>query len=109
MLVHVNHGLWAFNLLNHIDLELRDCHQISATQVVKVHDATELAIALVEHGSDEIFVANRHINEVLTVVCSDPAAEIKISLAEIDANIPPSDFSADCYGRLKLIFYHGQA
>jgi hypothetical protein len=71
-----------------------------AAQVVKVHNTTELAVALVKHGSDEIFVANRHINEVLTVVGSYTTAEIKISFAKVDANIPPSDFSAYCDGRL---------
>lgn len=83
MFIHVYHRLIAFDLLIHINFEFSDSYQISTTKVIEVHDSRVLPVIVIKHSSYEVFVADGHVHEILSVPCTNATCEVQMVLVEI--------------------------
>lgn len=83
MFIHMDHRLIAFKFLIHIDLKLSDRDQIPSSEVIKVHDAWILSVVIIEHGPDQVFIADGHVHEVLPVPRSYAAWNVQVMLIEV--------------------------
>lgn len=83
MLIHVYHRLVSLDLLVHVDFEFGDCHQISPAQIIEVHDTRVLAIIIVKHGSNKIFIADGHVHKILSMPRPNATRDVQVMLVEI--------------------------